>query len=184
MQEHTDEPMNNIEELFYSGYESGVYVPRYTLRLEELRAQAEPEHIYVAHVDGAELHTKADFLAAMAREFQFPDYFGMNWDALEECLTDLEWLPASGYVLVYDDCDQFGERDEDAWRTSLNILHAAANYWESAGRHFFVLLRYKGFGDGDERAALEAEQLQAGPEEQEREQTTQNQQQHKQDHTG
>lgn len=184
MQEPTDEPMNNLQELLYGGYDSGVYVSRYTLILEELRAQAEPENVHVAHVDGTQLHTKADFVAAMAREFQFPDYFGMNWDALEECLTDLEWLPASSYVLVYDDCDQFGERDEDAWRASLNILHAAADYWEAAGRHFFVLLRYKEFLDDDEQAALEAEQLQAGPEEQEREQTTQQQQQHKQDHTG
>lgn len=181
MQEHTDESMNNLEELFYSGYESGVYVPRYTLNLDELRAQALPENVFVAHVDGVELHTKADFLAAMAREFQFPDYFGMNWDALEECLTDLEWLPASGYVLLYDNCDQFGERDEDAWRTSLTILYAAADYWEAAGRRFFVLLRYTRFGDIDE---LEAEQLQAGPEEQEHKQATQQQQQHKQDDTG
>jgi hypothetical protein len=37
---------------------------------------------------------------AIAAAMEFPDYFGNNWDALDECLRDLEWLPANGYVLV------------------------------------------------------------------------------------
>lgn len=31
---------------------------------------------------------KAGFLAAAARDLQFPDYFGNNWDAFEECVRD------------------------------------------------------------------------------------------------
>ena len=36
----------------------------------------------------------------MAAAFQFPYYFGENWDALDECLADLSWLPAAGYVIL------------------------------------------------------------------------------------
>jgi len=32
----------------------------------------------------------------------FPDYFGSNWDALDECLADLDWLDLPGYVLLID----------------------------------------------------------------------------------
>ena len=30
----------------------------------------------------------------------FPNYYGQNSAALEECLSDLSWLSSSGYVLV------------------------------------------------------------------------------------
>jgi hypothetical protein len=35
-----------------------------------------------------------------AAALQFPYYFGHNWDALDECLADLEWLPARRYIFV------------------------------------------------------------------------------------
>jgi hypothetical protein len=35
-------------------------------------------------------------METLARGLALPDYFGANWDAL----TDLEWVPAKGYVLV------------------------------------------------------------------------------------
>ena len=34
-------------------------------------------------------HDKAGFLAACARDLRFPEYFGGNWDAFEECVRDL-----------------------------------------------------------------------------------------------
>ena len=35
--------------------------------------------------------TKEELLAAMSDALVLPDYFGQNWDALEECLHDLEY---------------------------------------------------------------------------------------------
>ena len=41
---------------------------------------------------------------AISKGLRFPGYFGQNWDALEECLRDLHWWPASTrLVLVH--CD-------------------------------------------------------------------------------
>lgn len=38
---------------------------------------------------------KADLLARFAEALQFPDWFGQNWDALADCLSDLSWLQGS-----------------------------------------------------------------------------------------
>jgi hypothetical protein len=42
-------------------------------------------------LDGQDLLDKQTFLAAIGRVFNFPEYYGENWDALEECLTDMSW---------------------------------------------------------------------------------------------
>lgn len=42
----------------------------------------------VVRIDGASIESKADFLTAVAEALDFPDYFGHNWDALDECLRD------------------------------------------------------------------------------------------------
>jgi RNAse (barnase) inhibitor barstar len=55
----------------------------------------------VIRLDGR-LRRKRDLLRALASGLKFPNYFGHNWDALEECLSDLSWLgQKSGIVLVH-----------------------------------------------------------------------------------
>ena len=34
---------------------------------------------------------------------RLPDYFGMNWDAFNELILDLSWLPRRQVVIVHDD---------------------------------------------------------------------------------
>ena len=53
----------------------------------------------VRWVRGHKMRRLADLYDEFAAALQFPDYFGENWDALEECLTDLDWISAAGYVL-------------------------------------------------------------------------------------
>ena len=53
-----------------------------------------PAHFVTKTVAGKKCKTKAGLLDEFSRVFSFPDYFGHNWDALEECLADLDWLPA------------------------------------------------------------------------------------------
>ena len=54
-------------------------------------------------VRGAKCKHGPGLFDEFAAAWQFPPYFGENWDAFDECLADLEWLPASAYVLFVTD---------------------------------------------------------------------------------
>lgn len=50
--------------------------------------------------DASAVRTDAELFDLVSEAFRFPDYFGRNWDALDECLSDMGWFPAAGYLLV------------------------------------------------------------------------------------
>lgn len=55
----------------------------------------------------------------------FPAYFGDNRDSFGECIRDLMWQPANGYVLLYDRFWSFAEDDPLHWETASDILISA-----------------------------------------------------------
>jgi len=56
----------------------------------------------VLRIDGSTVEDKDELLDTIAEGFGFPDWFGQNWDALEECLRDLEAVN-DGYALLISD---------------------------------------------------------------------------------
>ena len=90
-----------------------------------------PNEFALKVIQGAKCRTIAGLLTECARALGFPDYFGHNWDALEECLTDLEWLPAKGYILLVTDAAHVLPSDDADYETFLEILRDAGEAWGS-----------------------------------------------------
>ncbi len=90
---------------------------------------------------GGEIGDKDSFLDAASRAMVFPDYFGHNWDAFEECIRDLGWAPASEYVALYDHVDRFACADPSASAIALDIFCSAVQHWSNRGTTFFDLLK-------------------------------------------
>jgi RNAse (barnase) inhibitor barstar len=83
----------------------------------------------VREFHGRKCKSKSGLLGEFSRVLDFPSYFGKNWDAFEDCLTDLQWLPAPGYLFVVTEAEQIlPEHDED-YRTFLSILEQAGKVW-------------------------------------------------------
>jgi RNAse (barnase) inhibitor barstar len=88
-----------------------------------------PPGLALRVIQGKKCRTPSDLFGEFARALDFPDYFGHNWDALEECLADFEWLPAKGYVLLLTDAHAVLPDDEDEYETLLEVLSDAGEAW-------------------------------------------------------
>ena len=73
-------------------------------------------------------------LAAIAGSLDFPDWFGGNWDALEDCLTDLSWRKGSAHVILFS-----GAVAGDDLGILLDVLSSAAEFWREKRRAFFAI---------------------------------------------
>src|SRR5579885_3011720 len=60
---------------------------------------------------GQKMRTAESLFDEVSAALQFPPYFGENWDALEECLADLEWLHTRDCVLVILNAANVLDRD-------------------------------------------------------------------------
>jgi len=68
----------------------------------------------------------------------FPDYFGENWDALEECIRDLNWITSVQVIIIYEDIP-FRSNPKQL-KVYLSILHDAVAHWNKKKEHkLFVI---------------------------------------------
>lgn len=95
--------------------------------LEFADPQLSSKTTFSAHVP-AGISTSDALLTELSERLRFPDYFGGNWNALVECLGDLEWLPPGDVVLIHEDVPNLDEAELTYY---LNIVAEAAR--DSAG---------------------------------------------------
>jgi RNAse (barnase) inhibitor barstar len=132
-----------IEELLTGRREPGVGVWAADRR-EAARGATEAERAgwRVFWLDGAGLDGKRALLHRCAEEFAFPSYFGHNWDALQDCLNDLSWAPATrGYLVVYDRWGDLANADPASHRTLVGVFETAVAHWRGTATPMAVLLR-------------------------------------------
>ena len=88
-------------------------------------------------LDGARMRTKPGLFNEFARALGFPDYFGHNWDALDECLCDLEWLgrPPRWDLHVTNAVELLVEEPATERRIFEDIVSGAAYVWSQPARH-------------------------------------------------
>ena len=70
----------------------------------------------------------------------FPGYFGFNWNALEDCLTDFNWLSESKIVIAHDNIPKIDERDLQIY---LDILNSSVLDWKQNDQHDLEVVKKK-----------------------------------------
>lgn len=99
--------------------------------------------LQVTRIDLAGVAEKGALLERISAALQFPGWFGRNWDALEDCLSDLSWSKARGHVLLLENSKELSASDRNALA---EILGTAASHWRRNNRSFFAVFVAGGTG--------------------------------------
>jgi RNAse (barnase) inhibitor barstar len=119
--------------------QSGVYFVGVN-DIDRLARNASREELQVCRIDLAACHDKDELLRRLAVSLQLPPTFGHNWDALADCLRDLGWMPAWGYVLLFEHADELRRAAEADFNILLGILDDAATFGDDNDMPWFAFI--------------------------------------------
>ena len=103
------------------------------------RAAESADYAYF-HIDGRNIARKEQLMNAMATALDLPPHFGHNWDALEECLVDMDVSDGDGFLIHYDHIDALAAAHPSEVETLVEILRDSVESWEEDGTPMVVLV--------------------------------------------
>jgi len=125
--------MSKLLQRLSDASKSGVYrAPQADAILDATQGST----LQVSRIGLAGAAGKAALLARVASAMEFPHWFGGNWDALEDCLSDLSWSKAGGHVLLIEGAAGMAADERGIF---VDILASAAAAWTERKRPFFAV---------------------------------------------
>ena len=91
---------------------------------------------FVAHLSKT-INNKNNLLEEIKIKLKTPDYFGFNWDALNDCLNDFHWIKEKKIIFVHD---RIPNLDDSEMNIYLGILIEALKSWGEEEEHYFELI--------------------------------------------
>ncbi len=122
----------------------------------DVERRASPAEVRISRINLASVASKTGLLDLISNELGFPEYYGRNWDSLEECLRDLEG--DRGWLIIFETADTLRALPQQDLATFRQILCDTAEFWRGEGRVFEVIF----VGDQSLKALLECANGQAG----------------------
>lgn len=133
--------MSGLARILAGQHPSGVYLWHADVDTDDVRRSVQQAGWHFGHLDGWAARGKADLLTAVGEVLEFPAHYGRNFDALADCLYDID----VDTVLLWDGWATLARAEESAFSVMIDIFTERA---DAAGR-FVVLLR----GDGPDLPA-------------------------------
>lgn len=95
---------------------------------------------HVGAVYGNGLASEQELMVGLAAAFHFPSWFGHNWDAVRDCLRDLDWIGAPGYILVvYDAAQLWRDSLAPSMGTLVSVWLSVAEEWAQIPAPFHIV---------------------------------------------
>ena len=99
-------------------------------------------------VDGKRMDSLEGIFNEFSAAYQFPEYFGHNLDAFDECMNDLDWINANAFVLLLMNFDEMivNNKAEDIkiliktlFNTCLNWKDGSEDGFQKSGTPFHII---------------------------------------------
>jgi RNAse (barnase) inhibitor barstar len=130
--------MKGLVALLTGEHSSGVYDWSSALSLDDVAVACADAGWRFVLLDTSGVEDKPGLLDAIATAFELPAYFGRNFDALADSLTDLE-PGGRGVLVVWDGFERLANSDSRTYGIALDVFRERAA--EEGFGPFVLLLR-------------------------------------------
>jgi Barstar (barnase inhibitor) len=131
---------DRIAEILNGDVYPSVYLLDVALTIKEIERLKQDRGTKVFVFDGERMIDSNSLFQEFAIVMQFPEYFGHNWDALKDCLTELDGHEVDRYIITIDKLDRFITNDPSQWTSFLDVCKSVVEYWQDTETPVYILL--------------------------------------------
>lgn len=133
--------MNELLAIFNQELPPNIYWLTEMVTPEDIFSLSQQYSFKNYYLEGEKIHEKSEFLNYCSLKMEFPDYFGNNWDAFEDCLTDQLLSENVPILLFYSTPEVFSQNDPQEWDKLLDILGSVIDFLQERNIKLYVILQ-------------------------------------------
>lgn len=118
---------------------AGIYFLPH-VRRSTIEKSARQLHFKHRHLEIAPGQMAGAILEQLGKLLHFPTWYGANFDALHDCLTDPECLPGQGHILTISGSNDLHTSDPEGFAILLDVFAAAADERRATATPLWILL--------------------------------------------
>ncbi|MBB1542771.1 MAG: barstar family protein [Flavobacteriaceae bacterium] len=81
-------------------------------------------------IDVRNINTETAFLQKMDDVFQFPSYFWMSLNSLDDCMMSLEWIEEPHIIIHVVHLDELKQNSFKLYKIVQDCFQTYKNYWQ------------------------------------------------------
>ncbi len=105
-----------------------------------IESAANRARLCILRSDIADSASGEDMLNQLGSAFKFPIWYGANFDALFDCLTDPDWQPAKGHLLLIAGMARLRATSPDDFATLIDVFQAVIQARRNQATPFWIVI--------------------------------------------
>jgi RNAse (barnase) inhibitor barstar len=131
--------MNDYTEILANTDIAGVYeIPEAGVDAIIAAAEANKHIVYRADLRAA--RGREQMLKIVGEGLELPAWYGANFDALMDCICDMNWIPAPGYTIIIENCHNIHSLAYADFNMMIDVFAEAAKAWREEGKPFWCFV--------------------------------------------